>query len=104
MKPYYYNPYNITVEITNNSGFIEGGSEQSTLLTTYLLEKYGYEFSGYPENCEIRINGYEISYLIINTSSSNLTLIQGRLGSNMGEFATYDPFKGYSPEWYVVFN
>ena len=100
VKPYYDNPYHITVE----SVIIEGGSEQSTLLTTYLLEKYGYNFNGYPENCEIRINGYEISYLHIITSSSNLTQIQGILGSNMGEFATYDPFEGYSPEWYVIFN
>ena len=101
MKPYYNNPYHITVEITNNYGYIEGGSEQSTLLTTYLLEKYGYNFGGYPENCEIRINGYEISNLQILTSN-NRTSIQCLLGSNMGDLATYDPFTGYSPEWYVV--
>ena len=98
-----YNPYHITVGITNNAGTITEGSEQSTLLTEYLLNKYGYSFNGIPENCEIRINGYEITNLRISPSPyNNSTIITGILGSNMGEFGTHTWFVGVSPGWYVV--
>ena len=100
-----YNPYYITVGITNNAGTITEGSEQSTLLTEYLLNKYGYSFNGNPENCEIRINGYEITNLNISPSpNNNSIMIMGVLGSNMGEFGTYTWFVGVSPEWYVILN
>ena len=89
--------------MTNHTGTINEGSEQSTLLTEYLLNKYGYSFNGNPENCEIRINGYEITHLEITTfPNDNLIMIMGILGSNMGEFGTYNPFVGVSPEWYVI--
>ena len=99
------NTLHITVELSSeNTGIISEGSEQSTLIIKYLLDNYGFNFSGYPENCEIRINGYEITDLYIIAVNSG-TIVQAILGSSEGilHTATDAPFVGYaSPNLYIM--